>query len=500
MRIIFFRIIIIVFWLLMTGWLVRYEAFPEKFTDAVSGYRAIFQRGPMIVDSWMQIESQDLPIGYSHTWIDTNLEDEKTAYTVRNQTVLNFKIMGQNQWVGVTADAVLDDDYILQKFSAVMVSSIYSMRVDAQRRRKGVFEVTMKTPAAAKSFEMEIPDNVVLYSSMSDMAMKQLAPGKSIRLKTIDPVSLSVADVVIQAVRRETIMHDGKKQESTLLKILWQGMSVSAWIDDDGRVLREETPFGWVMKASTPRAILSRRRHAFEGADLFASMAVPLRGELNDSCQRIKARLNGRLSELDGLESHRQTVAERHEDFVILDLVAQKMPAVITRLGEKAPPETHQFLASSFAVQSDNDEIIKQAQQISAVSRDSYEAAVAINEWVYRNIVKKPTVSLPSALDVLQCREGDCNEHTYLFVALARALGLPARINIGIVHAVMSGQTPAFYYHAWPSVFVGEWVEMDPTFGTPLVGAAYIRLTAGELSDQMKLMGVLGRLSVDIIE
>jgi len=502
MRIVFFKIIIIAFWLLMTGWLVRYEAFPEKFTDAVSGYRALFQRGPLILDSWMQIESQGVPVGYSHTWFDTNLEYAEAAYTLRNQTVLNFKLMGQAQWVGVTVDAILDDQYCLQQFSAIMVSSVYSTRIDGRRSRKGFFNVILKTPAAVKRFEMEIPDDVVLYSSMSEMAVKQLALGESIRLKTIDPLSLTVAEVIVKAVRRESMVHDGKNHSTTLLNINYQGMSVSAWINDEGQVLREETPFGWVMRASTPREILSRKRHSFEGADLFASMAVPSRGQLTEPrmSKKLKVRLNGHMLDLDGLESHRQFLAERHENSVVMELAAQDKPADSIRLGEQMPQAVRQFLASSFAIQCDNNEIIKQAKTITAGSQDGYEAAKAINEWVWRNIVKKPTISLPSALDVFQRREGDCNEHTYLFVALARAVGLPARINIGIVYAETSGQPGAFYYHAWPAVFVGQWVEMDPTFGTPLVDAAYIRLTTGEISDQMKLLGILGRLSVDIME
>ena len=91
-------------------------------------------------------------------------------------------------------------------------------------------------------------------------------------------------------------------------------------------------------------------------------------------------------------------------------------------------------------------------------------------------------------------------------MALARAAGLPARINVGIVYADasqlppgMDGRHSAFYYHAWPSVFTGEWVDMDPTLGGPLVDAAYVTLASGELDDQMRLLGVFGRLSVDVL-
>jgi len=502
MRVNFFKISIIVFWLLMTAWLVRYEAFPEKFTDTIGGYSALLQRGPLILDSWMLIESKGLPIGYSHTWIDTNLEYDKAAYTVKNRTVLSFKLMGQTKWLGVNADAVLDDQYCLQRFSAVMVSSIYSTRIDGRRNNKGLFDVIMKTPAAEKHFQMEIPDDVVIYSSMSELAMKQLVPGESIRIKTIDPLSLTVAEVGIEAVRREIIEHDGENQETTLLNITYRGMSVNAWIDDEGRVLREETPFGWVMRASTFHEVLSRRRLKFEGADLLASMAVPVKGKIDNprESKGLKVRLNGRLVDFDGLESHRQIVVEHQIDSVVMELAAQGKPEVIIAFGGQMPQQTKRVLASSTAIQSDNPQIIGQAKKITAGSKNCFAAALAINDWVYRNVVKKATVSLPSALDVFQRREGDCNEHTYLFVALARAAGLPARINVGIVYAEPEGYPAAFYYHAWPSVFVGQWVEMDPTYGTPLVDAAYIRFATGELNDQMKLLGVLGRLSVDILE
>ncbi len=502
MRINFFKVIIIAFWLAMTLWLVRYEAFPEKFAAAANGYRALLQRGPLIVDSWMQIESQGQPVGYSHTWIDTDLEYDQAAYTVRNQTVLNFKFMGQAQLVRVTADAVLDDQYVLRQFSALMVSSVYSTQIDGRRNAKGLFDVIMKTPAAERRFEMEIPDDVVLYSSMSEIALKQLAPGERVRFKTIDPLSLTVSDVVVESIRRESIIHDGRSQPTTLFSITYQGMSVSAWIDAEGRVLREETPLGLVMRASTQQEIFNRKRQAYEAAELFSALAVPASGQLAEprKSRKLKVRLNGRLLELEALASHRQRVVERLENSVVMELSAQDKPAEIIRPGGEMPPETRPFLASTFAIQSDNREIIKQAQTITAGSKDSYEAALAINDWVYCNVVKKPTASMPSALDVFQRREGDCNEHTYLFVALARAAGLPARINIGIVYAEPVGQPAAFYYHAWPAVFVGQWVEMDPTFGSPLVDAAYIRLITGELNDQLKLLGILGRISVDIIQ
>ena len=95
---------------------------------------------------------------------------------------------------------------------------------------------------------------------------------------------------------------------------------------------------------------------------------------------------------------------------------------------------------------------------------------------------KKPTISVPSAREVLRTRVGDCNEHTALYVALARAVGIPTRINVGLAWVL-----GAFYYHAWPEVYLEEadgrglWLPVDPTFNQFPADATHVRLLRGGL-------------------
>jgi transglutaminase-like putative cysteine protease len=108
---------------------------------------------------------------------------------------------------------------------------------------------------------------------------------------------------------------------------------------------------------------------------------------------------------------------------------------------------------------------------------------------------KRITPSIPSALQVLDARQGDCNEHTVLYVALARSLGLPARTAVGLVH--IRGR---FYYHAWPEVWLGgEWIAIDPTLGQAPADASHLRFLVGGLARQVELVRLIGRLSVDIL-
>jgi hypothetical protein len=71
---------------------------------------------------------------------------------------------------------------------------------------------------------------------------------------------------------------------------------------------------------------------------------------------------------------------------------------------------------------------------------------------------------------------------------------LPAQIRVGLRYV-----NGAFYYHAWPAVYAGGWFEMDPTSGEELVGVTHLALLEGELANQLKLLGLLGRLKIEVV-
>jgi transglutaminase-like putative cysteine protease len=123
------------------------------------------------------------------------------------------------------------------------------------------------------------------------------------------------------------------------------------------------------------------------------------------------------------------------------------------------------------------------------------QVASRLNAWVYGALEKRVTFSLPSARQVLDGRQGDCNEHTVLYVALARALGLPARTATGLVY--VRGR---FYYHAWPEVWLGQWVAVDPTFGQFPADAAHLRFVVGGLADQVQLVRLIGRVELEVVD
>src|SRR4030065_1169572 len=122
-------------------------------------------------------------------------------------------------------------------------------------------------------------------------------------------------------------------------------------------------------------------------------------------------------------------------------------------LKNKPPEEINQYLQPSVLVQSNHPQIKAQAQKIVLPTDNSQQKMHKIVNWVYINIEKKPVLSVPNALEVLNNKAGDCNEHAVLTAALLRAAGLPAQIETGLVY--LNGR---FYYHAWNIVYAGRWI------------------------------------------
>jgi transglutaminase-like putative cysteine protease len=152
-------------------------------------------------------------------------------------------------------------------------------------------------------------------------------------------------------------------------------------------------------------------------------------------------------------------------------------------------------LAEEPLLQAHNPEIIRLAIKVIGDERSPKLVAQKLEQWVFDSLTKAVTFSVPNALAVLHSRKGDCNEHAQLYVALVRALAIPARIATGLLY--VNGK---FYYNAWAEVWLGEWVAVDPTFGQFPADAAHLRFVVGGLSRQAELLQLMGNLKIKVLE
>jgi transglutaminase-like putative cysteine protease len=272
------------------------------------------------------------------------------------------------------------------------------------------------------------------------------------------------------------------------LKESFQGMEAFSWITEEGQTIKEESALGYVLLRETMTEALKRDKRG-PAVDIISLTMIPS-DPIKDwaRVRRLKVRLRGAPLKGFQLQSDRQSLAGEVIDVTVQD------PADSFTI-PYAGTDLREHLLPSALIQSDDPRIKNTAARILGGQRDSRQAARTLNEWVYNNLEKKPVVSIPSALEILEQRVGDCNEHTTLFTALARAAGIPTRMAGGIVY-----MDDGFYYHAWPEVWLGQWTALDPTFNQFPADATHIRFITGNLDQQTELMRLVGKLKVDVLE
>ena len=156
-------------------------------------------------------------------------------------------------------------------------------------------------------------------------------------------------------------------------------------------------------------------------------------------------------------------------------------------------------------IQSDDPLIISDARKAAGEKTDPWQIALALEDYVHREVSKKDfTQAFATALDVAKTRQGDCSEHAFLLVALARAKGIPARVAFGLVYMP---QMQAFGYHAWSELYIDErWIPLDATLGRGGIGAGHLKLGHSNLkgtsafSSFLPVVQVIGRLKIEVVQ
>ena len=159
--------------------------------------------------------------------------------------------------------------------------------------------------------------------------------------------------------------------------------------------------------------------------------------------------------------------------------VTGKVAFPVTGIGEELKP----FILNSSTIDSNEPEIIALANSLAEGEDDLFVVVYKLAEWNNRNIeynlsTLTSEVTKPASW-VLQNRIGVCDELTNLFIALNRALGIPARYVYGISYTTSELFTESWGFHGWAEVyFPGHgWIPFDPTYGQyGAVDAGHIKL------------------------
>lgn len=166
-----------------------------------------------------------------------------------------------------------------------------------------------------------------------------------------------------------------------------------------------------------------------------------------------------------------------------LDVALRAAPASLVTVEERT-----RALAVTSTIDADNAAIVQLAQRVTEGKTTARGKIDAIVRWIYRGLDKSLSTNLTVASQVLDKKVGDCTEHTILLVAMARAVGIPAREVSGLIY--MGDRHQAFGWHAWAEVEIdGHWVGVDAAWNETTASAAHLLLGVEYSSDWVTVMG-----------
>jgi len=330
-----------------------------------------------------------------------------------------------------------------------------------------------------------------------------LTVGKKGRYRIfLEPYQM-MSNLDYEVLRKEVFTYQGKPFDTFVVAQRISGIESTIWVDADGTVFKEVTNQGLESRKEPEQVATHMEGQGLSVSNMITMSLVKPNREIKNPGKIRQIKL--KISELSGPEmipsDHRQKILQSvpkgkksYISTVQINSEPEKPVPSATLPFKKIPDPI--YLEDSLEVQSKHGMIRALARELTQGEKDAWKLSLRINQWVFSNL-KKELVDTVTALDALQQRRGECQSHTYLFTAIARAAGIPTKIVNGLVY---SPEYKGFLYHAWPEVYVGEWRALDPTFGQDLVDATHIKLTEGKGDAVLKLMEFVGRVKIELLE
>ena len=472
--------------------------------------------------SYLQASSANLATdlaryGPTATWRGVYYRGEKIGFTV-SQTVrtetgfelqedarLELVLLGSTSAAALKTTARVDRDFALESFSFSLDPGTGPIEVTGQVEPAAAgtaghrLRLAVKSGGTTRTEIRALPERPVLNLNFSRiLASRGLEPGSSQQWTMFDPATLRNAPVQLRVGEREAVRIRDGFMPAFRVDMTYQGLNTTAWVTDTGDVVREESPLGLMTLRESPEDARGLAVPGRVQRDLLEMAAVvPTMRQRIDEPRDVR-RLRLRLAGFDQFAADMNGVGQT------VDGSEVEIRDPRTLQATAFDPESRQYLSPEPLIESDAPEIIEEARRATEGATTPRARAERLTRYVNALLEKKPTVSLPSALEVLRTKIGDCNEHTALYVAMARAAGLPARIAVGLVF--VRGAQGAFYYHAWPEVYLdggngrGLWLPVDPTLNQFPADSTHLRLVRGGLEQQAAIVPLIGQLQITVVD
>ena len=476
-------IAVVVIWLILFGMLIK-----DQYYWGGSEITETFRLAAAESDDWFLIRIRGSNAGFGRSRQYQNDD----GWALKDNLKISLNIQGQLKPVTIISNAVVDKKFRLKSFDLKVASGIISF---GQKGRMEGRNLIVRSPdslggGARKIKLFEAPR--ISRSLGLPAPLTGLKVGDEMKIPIFDPLDGQKWDAFIRVEDKANLKIAGNETEAWLVKAFFRKFEANMWIDEEGRLLKGRLPLGITVTRATKEEIKTAMAGIRDLPEMMGLASVPVEGNIPEP--RSLKHLKLRIVKGGDLRISSDTFRQK-KDNTEIEVNRERLPKSTYTL-PNMDSNLEQYLTASMFIRSDHQDIIDKAKEIVGDEKDPVKAAQLINTWVYKNLRKIPTPSVPDALSVLYNRQGDCNEHAVLSVALARAIGLPAKIALGLVFL-----EDGFYYHAWCTYWAGDkWFTADPLINQLPVDASHVALLYGDVDKHTNVISYLGKLKLKILD
>ncbi|MGH3630720.1 MAG: transglutaminase-like domain-containing protein, partial [Sciscionella sp.] len=489
---------ILAVWLVAVAWLIDRDYLHPHRTRSIEGALAVSPSA-----QYFRVEAGGRQVGFASTTIDTLPGDLRTPAEIQVSDVLvtEVPVLGKLQHIEVRGLARLSRLLQLISFSTRLHTPDGMVSIRGYVDADTMLFITVQHPEAAgqrtdtlRQLRLRLQRPLVLTSVMPLRLVfgRDLTPGARYDMQVFDPLRLELQDVALTVAAESTwIVVDSARHDSLANRWFpartdtvraWRinqrrdNSEGYLWLDETGQVVAGMQPGGFTVQ----REAFELAFENFQKRDTLAEMRLPnniVAATMIESHGRPGGKAARAFTVLvrdtaraalalagDGQFLRGDTVEVRRAPDSLLDGRYQ-MPAGGRFAGD---------LASTVLIQSSAGEVRAAAREATGGTTVPRLVAQRLTRWVFAHTTRAVVTDVPNATRTLRTSRGDCNELAVLYVAMARAAGLPARTAAGLVYA-----GDRFYFHAWAEVYLNGWVPVDPTLGQFPADAAHLRLSHG---------------------
>lgn len=469
---------------------------------------SIFAKEISIYDSWDVILIAGSRVGFAHTEIVLHEDGEKSLYVTRIETEMELIRGSAAARVAMSNEVTENEQGQILGFRLKMATS--GEPVEMRGRLSGdKLLVEQTTLGRKREYEVALPGETIgPYAATKLMKQRGFEPGTKYAIHTFEGQTTKPLIIEIEVLGDDTIDLFGKEMRLHKLKVkqsIMPTIAIYEWCDDEGNVIKTEvkqlamvtlkTTKEDALKASaSPKIDLMKRLSAP------CDIVIPHPYTTRAATYRIIA--TGAASELEIPSDSIQTIKPR-DDGVLVEVARRPYNPSECRALPIKEAELAEYLAPSTYIQSDDEVIIKLANEAIGDEKNSYRAAMTLCKWVSDNIsLKDYSVGFATAREVADRLQGDCTEHSVLLAALLRAARIPSRCVVGLIYSDGS-----FYYHLWNEAFVSEWIPLDASLnrGGNDWDAVHITLAKTSLNspvpmlDLTSLLPTMGNIKIAVL-